>query len=68
MDHHSGFLAKVGAWLTYFFSGGLMLGDAMDWINDNTGVVGLVLGLISLAINWYYKHKESKQGDICEPS
>lgn len=60
MEHHSSFLSKVFAYLSYLFSGGLIAGDMLDFLNENYGAVGSFVAVATLLITWYYKRKELK--------
>ncbi len=60
MEHNTSLVAKVFAYLSYLFSGGLIAGDMMDFLNENYGAVGSCVAIATLFISWYYKRKEIK--------
>lgn len=45
---------------SYASSGGLVIMGLT--MHDIAALVGIVLGLATFFVNWYYRHKESKHG------
>lgn len=71
IDQQSAALQKIAAVATgstYTISTGLVAGGAMDYLNNNAGAIGVFIGLATFAVNWYYRHKDSKKGKPCKPS
>lgn len=50
-------IAKVVAYST---SGTLVLGDYMDYLNDNAGAFGVLIGFCTFLVNWRYQHKNQQ--------
>ena len=36
-------------------------GSFMGWLNEYGVALGLIVAIISFAVNWYYNHKEDKR-------
>ncbi|KXJ51884.1 MAG: hypothetical protein AXW15_11355 [Neptuniibacter sp. Phe_28] len=60
MEHNTSLLSKFFAYLSYLFSGGLIAGDMMNFLNENYGAVGSCVAIATLLITWHYKRKEIK--------
>jgi len=60
LAEHSQQVADIAKTISYSTSAGMMFSSAADYMNDNVGVVGGLLGIVTLAINTYYRHKEYK--------
>lgn len=55
-------MASTGSKATYGGAGATVLGGVMS---SELGVfVGIVVGLVGLIINWYYKHKQDRREEI----
>ncbi|ALX96075.1 hypothetical protein AV650_22155 [Serratia fonticola] len=48
---------KVREWLSIGFGGGTFMGGVLS-LNEWAIVIGIVCTILTLLINWYYKHKE----------
>lgn len=58
MDHnHMGDLSTVSS---YAISIGLVLGDAMKYMNDYAGAFGVLLGVATFCVNLHYKRMGCK--------
>lgn len=71
IEHQSVIVQKAAAiatGTTYTISTGLVTGSFMDFLNNNAGAIGVGIGLATFAVNWYYRHKDSKKAKSCEPS
>ena len=60
MDNHTTLLAKFWAFISYGFSGGLVAGDILNFLNENYGAVGAFGIVATFLLNWYYKRQEIK--------
>jgi hypothetical protein len=60
ITEHSQQIANIAKNISYSTSAGMMASSAADFMNDNVGVVGGLLGLATLAVNTYYRRKEYK--------
>jgi len=58
LTEHSQQVADVAKNISYSTSAGMMFSSAADYMNENVGVVGGLLGIATLAINTHYRHKE----------
>ncbi|SEG15233.1 phage holin family protein [Marinobacterium lutimaris] len=63
LDQHADAVQRLAAGLTYTAGGGLMLGDALQWLNNNAGAVGAIMVTITTGVNWYYQRKRIRQGE-----
>ena len=54
MERHSSWISYTASGSTVFF--GLT-------VNDFGVLIGILVGIATFAVNWYYKHKESKRRD-----
>jgi hypothetical protein len=61
LDQHTDIAQRVAAGLTYTVSGGLVLGDALQWLNNNAGAVGAIMAMLTFGMNWYYQHKRNRK-------
>ncbi|WP_027853840.1 HP1 family phage holin [Marinobacterium litorale] len=61
IDQHADLVQRTAAGLTYTVSGGLVLGDALQWLNNNAGAVGAIMAMLTFAVNWYYQHKRGRE-------
>ena len=53
-------VGKAATWSTYFTSAGLLVGSAMDWLNQNASAVGVIIAICTFCLNWYYQRKRLK--------
>ena len=51
---------KAVSFGSYFVSGGLIVGDAINYLDNHTGAFGVLLGGCTVLINWWYQHKRFK--------
>lgn len=62
-------LQKVASGATYTVSGGLITVDVLQFmdvinaIDNHPGFAGFCLGALTLLMNWYYNHKNSKKNE-----
>jgi cation transport ATPase len=59
---HSIISQKIASVMTYLFSGWLVIGDAMDWLNENASAMGVLIGLATFATNFYFQWKRGRNG------
>ena len=59
---HSIISQKIASVMTYLFSGWLVVGDAMDWLNENASAMGVLIGLATFATNFYFQWKRGRNG------
>lgn len=49
---------RMSSCLSYALSTGLLLvGDTLTFLNNNAAACGVILGLMTFLVNWYYKRK-----------
>jgi hypothetical protein len=53
---------KLASGATYVTGGGLVIGDVMNYLGDNSGAFGVILGALTFLTNWYYQHKRDREG------
>lgn len=58
MNEHHG--ATVASAISYITSAGLVVGQIFDFMNQNAGAFGVILGFLTFFINWHYQHKRYK--------
>ncbi|WP_010323016.1 HP1 family phage holin [Marinobacterium stanieri] len=64
LEQHADAAQRVAAGLTYTVSGGLVVGDVLQFLNNNAGAVGAVMAMATFAMNWYYQHqRNNRDGD-----
>lgn len=51
---------KLATLLSYATGAGLLLGDAINFLNDNAGAIGALLGIATFSTNFYFQYKRSK--------
>jgi hypothetical protein len=61
LDQHTDIAQRVAVGLTYTVSGGLMVGDALQWLNNNAGAVGAIMAMLTFGVNWYYQRKRNRE-------
>ena len=49
--------AKSAAYLT---SGTLVVGDYMEYLNNNAGAIGVMIGFFTFLVSWFYQHKNRR--------
>lgn len=59
-DHTTTLAAKVSTGVSYTASGGLTAAGMLDFLNNNALAFGVVLGLATFFVNWYYQRKHLK--------
>ena len=52
---------KAATFVSYLIGSGLLIGDVMDFLNDNAAGIGVMIGTATFLINWLYQHKRFKQ-------
>lgn len=57
IDQHTDMIQRTASGATYMLSGGLMLGDALEWLNANTGAIGAIMAIATFGVNWYYQRR-----------
>lgn len=57
---HAGIVADAAKTVSYSTSVGLMASATADFMNDNVGVIGGILGIATWVLNWVYKDKDIK--------
>lgn len=57
MHEHIEGLSKIWERLAYAVGGGITLGGFVDILDRHSWIVGLLIGLITCATNWYFKQK-----------
>lgn len=58
--NHDDTLSNIAACASYMVSAGLMIGDAMHWLNDNAGALGVILGTGTFLMNLHFNIKRSR--------
>ncbi|WP_299202554.1 hypothetical protein [uncultured Amphritea sp.] len=53
---------KVSSFLSYLTGAGLFVGDAIHWMDNHAGAAGVMLGIATFAVNFYFQRKRSKEG------
>lgn len=61
LEQHSEAAQRVTSGLTYAVSGGLVVGDVLQFLNNNAGAVGAIMAMATFAMNWYYQHQRRKR-------
>lgn len=56
-DHTTTLAAKVSTGISYTASGGLTAAGMLDFLNANALAFGVILGLATFFVNWYYQRK-----------
>lgn len=59
-DHTTTIAAKVATGASYTASGGLTAAGMLDFLNDNALAFGVILGLATFIVNFYYQRKHFK--------
>lgn len=61
MEQHTDVAQRLAAGLTYTFSGGLVVGDVLQFLNNNAGAVGALMAMATFGMNWYYQHQRQNR-------
>jgi hypothetical protein len=56
-EHTTTLAAKVSTGVSYTASGGLTAAGMLDFLNNNALAFGVVLGMATFFVNWYYQRK-----------
>ena len=59
-DHGAEIKAAIATASTYAASGGLVIGDYMQYLNNNAGAFGVGLGVATYFTNLHFKIKNSR--------
>lgn len=59
--HHGVISQKLASIITYVLSGGLVIGDTMDWLNENASAMGVLIGLATFLTNIYFQSKRDRK-------
>ena len=51
---------KIATLLSYLIGSGLLVGDLMNYLNQNAAGIGVLIGIATVLMNWFYQHKRSK--------
>lgn len=51
---------KIATLLSYLIGSGLFVGDVMNYLNQNAAGIGVLIGIATVLMNWFYQHKRSK--------
>ncbi len=57
IEHGVTVAPKVASLVAYATSGTLLVGDALQWLNENAGAVGALCAIATMGINWYYQRR-----------
>lgn len=52
---------KVAAGISYATGGGLVIGDVLDFLDHYAGAFGVLIGLGTFFVNWYYARKGAQR-------
>jgi len=61
LEQYADIAQRLASGLTYTLSVGLVLGDVLQFLNNNAGAVGAVMAMATFAMNWYYQHQRRKR-------
>ena len=61
LEQHTDAAQRLASGLTYTVSGGLVVGDVLQFLNNNAGAVGAVMAMATFVMNWYYQHQRRKR-------
>jgi hypothetical protein len=50
---------KAATFLSYAIGSGLLVGDLMNYLNENAAGIGVLIGTATFLVNWRYQHKRS---------
>jgi len=51
---------KSATFISYAIGSGLFVGDVMNYLNQNAAAFGVLIGIATVLMNWFYQHKRSK--------
>jgi hypothetical protein len=60
IEHGVSAAQKLASAAAYTASGGLIIGDAFQWLNENAGAVGAICAVVTVLINWHYQRRPRK--------
>lgn len=61
LEQHTDVAQRLASGLTYAVSGGLVVGDVLQFLNNNAGAVGALMAMATFGMNWYYQHQRRKR-------
>ena len=64
LESHAGEVAVTAKAASYSVSIGMIASSTMNFMNENVGFIGGVLGIGTFFLNWVYKRKEHKLKEI----
>jgi hypothetical protein len=54
-------IQKSASAISYTTAGTLVLGDILEFLNHNASAIGVMLGAVTLSINFFYLRKRDKR-------